>query len=69
VPFYRICDVTLLNFNLHFGYLRVRRVIALLYSCGRATNKLCVSEGGKETNPVAADVFDLYFTYREIISE
>jgi hypothetical protein len=67
VPFYRICDVTLLNYNLHFGYLK--ESVVLLYSCGRATNKLCVSEGGKETNPVAADVFDLYFTYREIISE
>ena len=39
------------------------------YSCGRSTNRLSVSEGGKVVSTLAADVFDFHCTYREIVTK
>ena len=39
------------------------------HSCGQATNRLSCSEGGKVIHPLAAGVFDVEFTRREMVTK
>ena len=42
---------------------------SLCHSCGQASNRLSCSEGGKGIHPLAAGVFDVEFTCREMVTK